>query len=414
MTRNIIALIGLVLLAGCSGGGGDPATTSSVPSPPPAIPTAQPDMLVATSDGLWRGKANGQGGVVLAKPNLQQETVLLSEGQIFYSRGRGVAKEDIWTVRADGTGDHVVLNTPEREVLKAASSPWLIYTLVDTQNTESRSLRLDTQAQFVLDDTGYPAEFLFFQNQQRVMVIEEYVISSKTPRGTDPVTSIDLTGQQQGAGASIAGVWIVDDLLLYRVNTSGSDFFSSHLFAVPLAGGATVQLDDAQTNADTALPSGRRMVYEHCSATGVSICDISSVNLDGTGKVTLANLPANEALQGVTTSQAIIRRNLPNNDQLIAVPVTGGPEKLLMSMTNNEFVDLTVGDLIIVRRLSGTWSLDLNGTLTKLGTVVGDSGFIAVGDSVCVTKVTAVWCMPLDGSGPQVKIADEGKVVGVL
>ncbi len=98
----------------------------------------------------------------------------------------------------------------------------------------------------------------------------------------------------------------------------------------------------------------------------------------------------------------------------MAVPVAGGPEKLLMSMTDNEFVDLIVGDLIIVRRPSGTWSLDLNGTLTKLGTVVGDSGFIAVGNSVCMTKVTAVWCMPLDGAGPQVKIADEGKVVGVL
>jgi len=69
-------------------------------------------------------------------------------------------------------------------------------------------------------------------------------------------------------------------------------------------------------------------------------------------------------------------------------------------------VDLIVGDSIIVRRLSGTWRLDLNGTLTKLGMIIGDSGFIAVGDSLCVTKVTAVWCMPLDGSGPQVKIAE--------
>ena len=57
MTRNIIALIGLALLVGCGGGGGDSATPSSAPAP-----TAQPDMLVATSDGLWRGKANGQGG----------------------------------------------------------------------------------------------------------------------------------------------------------------------------------------------------------------------------------------------------------------------------------------------------------------------------------------------------------------
>ena len=85
-----------------------------------------------------------------------------------------------------------------------------------------------------------------------------------------------------------------------------------------------------------------------------------------------------------------------------------------MTMTDNEFVQLTTTNLIVVKRPSGTWSLNLNGTLTKLGTVVGDSGFIAVGDSVCMTKVTAVWCMPLDGAGPQVKIADDGRVVGVL
>ena len=85
-----------------------------------------------------------------------------------------------------------------------------------------------------------------------------------------------------------------------------------------------------------------------------------------------------------------------------------------MTMTDNEFVQLTTTNLIVVKRPSGTWSLNLNGTLTKLGTVVGDSGFIAAGDSVCMTKVTAVWCMPLDGAGPQVKIADDGRVVGVL
>ena len=139
-----------------------------------------------------------------------------------------------------------------------------------------------------------------------------------------------------------------------------------------------------------------------------------SIDADGTDRVVLASHPANEAVQGVTTDQVIIRRNLSGNDHLIAVPVAGGTERLLLTMTDSEFVDLIVGDLLIVRRPSGTWSLDLNGRLTKLGTVVGDSGFVAVGDAVCVTKVTAVWCMPLDGSGPQVKIADEGKVVGVL
>ena len=160
-----------------------------------------------------------------------------------------------------------------------------------------------------------------------------------------------------------------------------------------------------------------RVVYHRCpfvSGQASSSCDVASVNIDASAPVALTSDPANEAVQGMVGSQVIIRRNLSGNDQLIAVSVTGGPEKLLMTMTDSEFVQLVVGDLLIVRRPTGTWSLDLNGTLTKLGSVVGDSGFIAVGDAVCVTKVTAVWCMPLDGAGPQVKIADEGRVVGVL
>lgn len=411
MTRNIIALIGLALLVGCSSGGGDDAPPSS-PSANTPTPSSPTEFLVATPAGLWRGQANGQGGVVLAKPNLQRETVLLSEGLVVYSRGV-VPKEDIWTVRADGTGDRALLNAPERELLKAFSAPWLIYTLPDTQNTESRSLRLDTQAQFVMNDTGYLAEFVFFQNKQRVMVIEDYAMSSKTPTGTGSVVYVSPTVQPLPADANLAGLWIVEDVSVYRVHTNGSNFFSSHLFAIPLAGGQTVQLDDEQTNADTAIPSGRRMVYEHCSAVGVPICDISSVNLDGTGKVTLANHSANEALQGVTTSQAIIRRNFAGNDQLIAVPITGGPERPLTTLTDNEFVDTIVGDLIILRRPSGTWSLDLNGNLTRLGSTPGLDMFAVVGDRIC-SDIGEVKCMPLNGSGPEVRIATNAKIVGVL
>lgn len=191
---------------------------------------------------------------------------------------------------------------------------------------------------------------------------------------------------------------------------------SAVLFAVPANGGTRVQFESDEFYTYPFGSIGSRLIYQRCSGDFPNLfaCDALSANLDNTGKVVLAGEPANEVVQGVTTDHVIIRRNLSGNDQLVAVPVAGGPEKLLMTMTDNEFVDLIVGDLLIVRRPSGTWSMDLNGKLTKLGTIVGDSGFVAVSDAVCVTKVTAVWCMPLDGSGPQVKIADEGKVVGVL
>jgi hypothetical protein len=123
--------------------------------------------------------------------------------------------------------------------------------------------------------------------------------------------------------------------------------FSSNIFAIPLTGGAAVQND-------------------------------------GTNRVVLTSQSANEAVQGVATDQVIIRRNLSGNDQLIAVPVAGGTETFLMTMTNDEFVDLIVGDLIILRRPSGTWILDLHGKLMQLGTVKAD-GFVAVGDAICST-----------------------------
>ena len=43
-----------------------------------------------------------------------------------------------------------------------------------------------------------------------------------------------------------------------------------------------------------------------------------------------------------------------------------------------------------------------------------DPAFHFVGSAFCGNRGAAAWCMPLDGSAPAVKIADEGKVVGVL
>ncbi len=130
MTRNIIALIGLALLVGCGGGGGDSATPSA------SVPTAQPDMLVATSDGLWRGQANGQGGVVFNRPNLHQLAfpgeVSLGGDDLYYPRESppiisDYPNRDIWSVHTDGTGDHAVLNTTADERVRGANDAAAIY-----------------------------------------------------------------------------------------------------------------------------------------------------------------------------------------------------------------------------------------------------------------------------------------------
>ncbi|TKB88568.1 MAG: hypothetical protein E8D41_16385 [Nitrospira sp.] len=398
MTRTITALIGFVLLAGCSGGGGDSSTPTSAP-----VPLAQPDMLTATPQGILRGKANGQGQQeILQAPNLLGSNLFVDQGNIVYSRTSNAG--DIWTVRTDGTGDHALLNSPNLEFFYNASWPWVIF---EDDGVGTKSLNAETQAQFPIGWGGIPFRVRF--KDARVIFSDDGYIYSETFTGTDRIVYVAPDQPEQNITSAI-----VEDRLVYRRLLFSP---SSNLFSVPILGGTTLPLDSGQSYVSFGESLGARVVYARCpfvSGLRTGPCDVVSVNSDGSAPVVLASDPANEAVQGVTTNQVIIRRNLAGNDQLVAVPVAGGPEKLLMSMTDNEFVDLIVGDLIIVRRPSGTWSLDLNGTLTKLGTVVGDSGFIAVGNSVCVTKVTAVWCMPLDGSGPQVKIANNGKVVGVL
>ena len=412
-----ILIIGLALLTGCSGGGGaEPAVQNSK-----TVPLVQPDMLTATPQGLLRGKADGTGQhLILALPDLQKETVLVSEGNVYYHRVVPVIApfplRDLWTVRTDGTGDRALVNNPAADEAPAAvSGPWVVYSSVLFE-PGGTAISLDERWS-VRVDTGQQVKLISNASTQLVAGIwgvfnDVGVLFPIHLDGTDEhgiLLHPSFDGEESDA--------IIDDTLIYREVNENSG--AVMLNAVKLSGGPSTSLDDGLAYTAYAGHIGLRVVTQRCEIVSTPFphagaCDVVSVQTDGTNRVVLASEPANEAVQGITTNQVIIRRNLSGNDQLVAVPVGGGAEKLLMSMTDNEFVDLIVGDLIIVRRLSGTWSLDLNGTLTTLGTVVGDSGFIAVGDSVCVTKVTAVWCMPLDGSGPQVKIADDGKVVGVL
>lgn len=181
-----------------------------------------------------------------------------------------------------------------------------------------------------------------------------------------------------------------------------------------------MSLDDGQFYVSYTDHVGSRVVSQRCTIDRSDVppragpCDVVRVNADGSAPAILASHPANEAVQGIVSSQVIIRQNLNGNGYLIAVPVTGGVERLLMTMTDNEFVQLVTDDLLVIRRPSGTWTLDLNGTLKQIGTVNGESGFIAVGNAYSLNKGAAVWCMPLDGQGQAVRIAETGRVLGAL
>ena len=401
MTRNIIALIGLVLLAGCSGGGGDPSTTSS--APPPATPTAQPDMLTATNQGLLRGKANGQGQqLIISRTNFRVATV--SDGHVIYVRPKSEFDDDIWAVKLDGTGDRALVNTQEDEGIRDVKGPWLLYS---NRNQQIWSVRLDTGAQFLIHDNEGLGTTAQFYGTDRVMMGMDHELFSNTVTGGNRLSYIF----KRDGDTMLYVMHTTEHALIYGREVIGeTNPETLKLFTVPLAGGASTMLDDTQLRTHFGAAIGERIVYHRC--TPAFACDVVSIDSDGTDRVALTSHPAHEIVQGVTTDQVIIRRNLAGNDHLIAVPVTGGAERLLMTMTDSEFVDLIIGDLLIVRRSSGTWSLDLSGTLNQLDSRAGLDGFVAVGNAICSTN--PVWCMPFDGSGQAVKIADEGKVVGVL
>lgn len=441
-TMLSLFMIGLMLLTGCSGGG-DESTPASVqseaPTPrslqPPPPPVAQPDILTATNQGLQRGKANGQGQrLIFARTNLHQPAffgeVFLAGGLLYYPRESPPVRldfpnGDIWSVRTDGTGDHAIRNTGLNEVIADANESYAIYGISDYsipptgEPTGLWSMRHDGGAHTFLPVEGYRnfIHYRFLANDRALFDSDSGTLDNHDRR----IFSVALNGTDTRIHAAVTEPLtvvteaVIDNTLVYREYDYAKG--KGTLKAVPILGGSIVSLDDGQTYVAYAGHIGGRVISHHCAVLqhgDASACDVVSVNLDGSAPVVLASHAANEAVQGIAGNQVIIRRNLSGNDQLIAVPVTGGAERLLMTMTDNEFVLLTDDEVMILRRPSGTWTLGLNGTLKQIGTVLMNSGFIIVGNAFCGTVVATAWCMPLDGSSPAVKIADTGRVLGAV
>lgn len=418
-----IILTALLVLTGCSGGGGgsDPAPASSQ-----AVAAPDPDILTATPQGLLRGKASGQGQqLVFSRPNLHQQAfsgdIFLANGLVYYPREAppilfDYPNQDIWSVRTDGTQDHAVLNTTADEFVKEAQGALAIYeqghySLTQGLRTEFGSLANGAPLTTLLITEPFTQyRFLFgarafFNNQQQIFSVNANGSSLSTHATASASTGL--------AASDVFG-----NTLIYR--ESSFETGTATLKSVPISGGGASSLDDGLSYVSYAGHVGSRVVSHRCTIDSSDLppragpCDVVSVDANGSGPAVLASHAANEAVQGIIGNQVIIRRNLSGNDQLVAVPVAGGPERLIMTMTDSEFVQLVIGDRLLVRRPSGSWMLDLNGTLTQFGNIAGDSGFIAVGNAVCLNKGAAAWCMPLDGQGPAVKIADTGKVIGAL
>lgn len=428
MTRLSRALISLCLLAGCSGGGSgeEPAATHSrANDPAPATPT---EFLVATSAGLWRGLTNGQGGIVFERAGLHQlalfDHVRLAQGLVYYPREApsiffDYPNQDIWTVRADGTGDHAVLNTTANEFVLDAEGPVAIY----EQGTYTLANGLD-RTDFGSINNGTPLVTLpirerftgyRFMSEGRAYFNNEQQIFSVTPSGAG--FTVDATVRFP---VTLNAVDAFDNRVVFRTSNGANG--TTQLFAAPIGGGGSTPLTDGLGYVSYAGHIGGRVVYQACGVVYspdddifiVTTCDVQSVNRDGSGVATLASHPANEAVQGFIGEHVVIRRTMAGKDQLIAVDSAGGPEHVITTVTDGEFVQLVADDLIILRRPSGTWSLDVSGIFMQLGPTPGDYGHAVVGNAICYNAGLALYCAPLDGSGPEVRIDRNGKIVGAL
>lgn len=343
--------------------------------------------------------------MVFEQSNLYRMDVSLGNGHVYYHRDAS-GHSEIWSVRADGSGDHAVLNTGVEEAIMAVNEAGVVYR---SNLGTFGSIKNGTP----LADFGSALIVYVVIEGERVFTGNELSAGSKNLDGSNPIVYLN----ELLFPKLIANLYeVVDGRLLLRQFNAVSGVTAVH--SVPVSGGSFIQLGDGRSYYAYKGHVDQRVVLEHCVLVSggpprAGACDVVSMNTDGSGTATLTTHPANDAVQGIMGNQVIIRRNLNGNDHLIAVPVGGGPEKLLITMTDNEFVDAVTDELIIVRRPSGTWTLDLNAKLTQVGTIAGH-GPVTVGDSVCVHAGDAVWCMPLSGAGPQVKIADSGHVVGVL
>jgi hypothetical protein len=143
-------------------------------------------------------------------------------------------------------------------------------------------------------------------------------------------------------------------------------------------------------------------------------CDVFSVLENGTGRVTLTNTRDINYVQGLIGQQVIIRRSHSGpTDELFSIPVNGGFETPILSLSyQDEFVIGIVNDRIILQRMTGIWSVQVDGSeLVQLTPDVNTFSVGAVGPFACFARGEGLWCVPSDGSGSATKVTDQGMFV---
>ena len=430
MKTKLFYLASLVLFTACSGGGSDvsPPTSRGIAGP---SPTPQASLIWLSSSGLFRSQTDGTGLITLDSNPAMPLPYVASGALIVYNKGfhlpAGPPRRDVWVVHINGTGQRVLANNQDDEILRDTIGPWAIYdrTPEELRPNNLWSSSLDGQQTRLLveaNETAGEQTFPFYHGKAAGRAI--YFLGcllGKVDPACGQLHSILPNGTERRQLTS-------DSFNPRLVGTVGTRMIYSQLsenamvpdiLSVPVTGGPSTTLADSQDYEWVGLIVGSSVVYHRCEvhppSPVVGQCDVYSVNGDGSGTIALSTHPDNERVQGLIGSRVIVRRNSGATDSLYSIPAGGGTETHILTLeAQAEFVIGIVDDRIILLRPSGVWSVQSDGSNLIQLTNQRDEFAGSAGSFACLGRGDALWCVPVDGSAEARQVTDEGTFVAGL
>jgi hypothetical protein len=436
ISSSFLVLLLPLILVSCGGGGSSETTQSATTPPPPPAPVS---LLYRTDTTLVRSQTDGSGQVLVADEPAGFDTLIISSAQIVYETPQippTTNHEDLWAVQTDGTNRHQLVRDLDHEThLRDVIGPWVLYDARPGRSFEPPppslvSLPLAGGVTRTLMDAVGSGELWQSPNYERQIdgrATFEFAgnLFSQLPDGTDqrPLTNyppFPHFNEPFTVWNSVSGA--VGSTAIFSVIPIGIE--TPKLFSVPLLGGPVVPLGDGIAYEFLRATTATRAIYQQCVLVrlpnfdqAIDQCDVLSVLSTGVGRVALTATLDINYVQGMLGSQVLIRRSQRGGtvDTLLSLPVTGGAELTLVSLTRDEFVAGIVAGRVILQRPTGLWSLSADGReLIQLTDQAEAFSFGAADPFVCFARGSALWCVPADGSGPATKVTDHGQFVAGL
>jgi len=420
-----LVVVFLVMLVGCSSGGGsasDPAPTSSAPASPAGVIWGR---TAGSQESLFRSQSDGSGQVTLVdEPGIRATFAKLAGSLVIYQTQAvpfsGADQRDIWKVSTSGTGRQALANTTDDEIVRDVVGSRVVY---DQVFSLPSGVRLNDLTSVVTDGSGRQVIGLAVRTPGsesianyegsvggRVIYGRNNELHSLLPDGSDPRPLVTASGGS-GAQSTIIGMQgSIGSSVIYSAKPS-SQFFPD-LYDVPANGGAVVPLASDPDNDILGGVSGNRVVYHRCNGP----CDLYSVADDGTGTIPLSTDPGNKFVEEIVGGRIVYTRSVNGQTDIYSVNADGTNTVPLATSPANEGIEGSVGSRIIFRRADNNgndnlYSIQSDGSGGEIplatfseddsfGGVVGSRViFERVMGSNVMTSPRALYSVQADGTG---------------